>query len=275
MRKIIVPTDFSENARRALNYAIMVANATSAALHIVHTVHTRGSAGHFLSIDDIVMKERAEELEELLKAIKPQLDAAVMLSSSVKQGYVVDAILAEAEKVGADTIVMGTQGASGLRRWLLGSTTVDLLKNTNLPVLAVPNEFQSTELSRVALAVDAARLKDVAVLQPLILLAQKFKIDLNLVHISSDDKTNTDIDTMLHQHLQQLGVNYIAHRIAATDIEQAIKDFVKTHKINMLCVLNQSEKRSWFENLFHLSITKEMAYESEVPLLVLSLPAAV
>jgi nucleotide-binding universal stress UspA family protein len=275
MRKIIVPTDFSENARRALNYAIMVANATSAALHIVHTVHTRGSAGHFLSIDDIVMKERAEELEELLKAIKPQLDAAVMLSSSVKQGYVVDAILAEAEKVGADTIVMGTQGASGLRRWLLGSTTVDLLKNTNLPVLAVPNEFQSTELSRVALAVDAARLKDVAVLQPLILLAQKFKIDLNLVHISSDDKINTDIDTMLHQHLQQLGVNYIAHRIAATDIEQAIKDFVKTHKINMLCVLNQSEKRSWFENLFHLSITKEMAYESEVPLLVLSLPAAV
>jgi nucleotide-binding universal stress UspA family protein len=273
MRKIIVPTDFSENARRALNYAIMVANATSAALHVVHTVHTRGSAGHFLSIDDIVMKERGEELEELLKAIKPQLDDAVMLSSSVKQGYVVDAILAEAEKVGADTIVMGTQGASGLRRWLLGSTTVDLLKSTTLPVLAVPNEFDSTELSRVALAVDAARLKDVSVLQPLILLAQKFKIDLNLVHISSDDKINTDIDTMLHQHLQQLGVNYIAHRIAATDIEQAIKDFVKTHKINMLCVLNQSEKRSWFENLFHLSITKEMAYESEVPLLVLSLPA--
>lgn len=273
MRKIIVPTDFSDNARRALNYAIMVANATSAALHVVHTVHTRGSAGHFLSIDDIVMKERGEELEELLKAIKPQLDDAVMLSSSVKQGYVVDAILAEAEKVDADTIVMGTQGASGLRRWLLGSTTVDLLKSTTLPVLAVPNEFDSTELSRVALAVDAARLKDVSVLQPLILLAQKFKIDLNLVHISSDDKINTDIDTLLHQHLQQLGVNYIAHRIAATDIEQAIKDFVKTHKINMLCVLNQSEKRSWFENLFHLSITKEMAYESEVPLLVLSLPA--
>lgn len=273
MRKIIVPTDFSENARRALNYAIMVANATNAALHVVHTVHTRGSAGHFLSIDDIVMKERGEELEELLKAIKPQLDDAVMLSSSVKQGYVVDAILAEAEKVGADTIVMGTQGASGLRRWLLGSTTVDLLKSTTLPVMAVPNEFESTELSRIALAVDAARLKDVSVLQPLILLAQKFKIDLNLVHISSDDKINTDIDTLLHQHLQQLGINYIAHRIAATDIEQAIKDFVKTHKINMLCVLNQSEKRSWFENLFHLSITKEMAYESEVPLLVLSLPA--
>lgn len=275
MRKIIVPTDFSENARRALNYAIMVANATSAALHVVHTVHTRGSAGHFLSIDDIVMKERGEELEELLKAIKPQLDDAVMLSSSVKQGYVVDAILAEGEKVGADTIVMGTQGASGLRRWLLGSTTVDLLKSTTLPVMAVPNEFESTELSRIALAVDAARLKDVSVLQPLILLAQKFKIDLNLVHISSDDKINTDIDTLLHQHLQQLGINYIAHRIAATDIEQAIKDFVKTHKINMLCVLNQSEKRSWFENLFHLSITKEMAYESEVPLLVLSLPATV
>jgi nucleotide-binding universal stress UspA family protein len=275
MRKIIVPTDFSENARRALDYAIMVANATSSALHIIHTVHTRGSAGHFLSIDDIVMKERTEELDELLKTIKPSLDPAVMLSSSVKQGYVVDAILAEAEKIGADTIVMGTQGASGLRRWLLGSTTVDLLKNTNLPVLAIPNEFNSTELSRMALAVDAARLKDVSVLQPLILLAQKFKIDLNLVHISNDDKTNTDIDTLLHEHLHQLGVNYVAHRIAATDIEQAIKDFVKTHKINMLCVLNQSEKRSWFENLFHLSITKEMAYESEVPLLVLSLPAAV
>jgi nucleotide-binding universal stress UspA family protein len=275
MRKIIVPTDFSENAAKALNYAIVVANATGAALHVIHTIHTRGSAGHFLSIDDIIMKERETELAAVVKNITPQLNEKVVLTHSVRQGYVVDAILASAENVGADTIIMGTQGASGLKRWVLGSTTVDLLKNTKLTVLVVPNEFKSTEINRLALAVDASRLKDVAVLQPMLLLAQKFKMELNLLHISKDEKTITDIDSLLHQHLQELGMQYVAHRITSTDVEQAIKDFVANHKINLLCVLNQSEKRSWVENLFHLSITKEMAYETEVPLLVLTLPAEV
>ena len=273
MRKIIVPTDFSENAAKALDYAIVVANATGAALHVIHTIHTRGSAGHFLSIDDIIMKEREEELAAVIKNIAPQLNEKVVLTHAVRQGYVVDAILAAAEQVGADTVIMGTQGASGLRRWVLGSTTVDLLKNTKLTVLVVPNEFKGNEISRLVLAVDASRLKNIAVLQPMLLLAQKFKMELNLLHISKDEQVITDVDTNLQQHLQQLGIAYIAHRITSNDAEQAIKDFVASHKANLLCVLNQSEKRSWVENLFHLSITKEMAYETEVPLLVLTLPA--
>lgn len=272
MRKIIVPTDFSENAAKALDYAIVVANATGAALHVIHTIHTRGSAGHFLSIDDIIMKEREEELAAIVKNITPQLNEKVILTHAVRQGYVVDAILAAAEHVGADTVIMGTQGASGLRRWVLGSTTVDLLKNTKLTVLVVPNEFKGKEISRLVLAVDASRLKNIAVLQPMLLLAQKFKMELNLLHISKDEQTITDVDSHLQEHLQQLGVAYIAHRITSNDAEQAIKDFVASHKANLLCVLNQSEKRSWVENLFHLSITKEMAYETEVPLLVLTLP---
>ena len=273
MRKIIVPTDFSENAAKALDYAIVVANATGAALHVIHTIHTRGSAGHFLSIDDIIMKEREEELAAVIKNIAPQLNEKVVLTHAVRQGYVVDAILAAAEQVGADTVIMGTQGASGLRRWVLGSTTVDLLKNTKLTVLVVPNEFKGNEISRLVLAVDASRLKNIAVLQPMLLLAQKFKMELNLLHISKDEQVITDVDTNLQQHLQQLGIAYIAHRITSNDAEEAIKDFVASHKANLLCVLNQSEKRSWVENLFHLSITKEMAYETEVPLLVLTLPA--
>jgi nucleotide-binding universal stress UspA family protein len=273
MRKIVVPTDFSENAAKALDYAIVAANATGAALHVIHTIHTRGSAGHFLAIDDIIMKEREAELADIIKNIAPQLNEKVVLTHAVRQGYVVDAILAAAEHVGADTIIMGTQGASGLRRWVLGSTTVDLLKNTKLTVLVVPNEFKGKEISRLVLAVDASRLKNIAVLQPMLLLAQKFKMELNLLHISKDEQVITDVDTNLQQHLQQLGVAYVAHRITSNDAEQAIKDFVTSHNINLLCVLNQSEKRSWVENLFHLSITKEMAYETEVPLLVLTLPA--
>lgn len=272
MRKIIVPTDFSENATKALDYAIVVANATGAALHVIHTVHNRASAGHFLSIDEIIIKERETELAAVIKNISPQLNEKVVLTHAVRQGYIVDAILAAAEHVGADTIIMGTQGASGLKRWVLGSTTVDLLKNTKLTVLVVPNEFKSTEISRLVLAVDASRLKNIAVLQPMLLLAQKFKMELNLLHISKDEQVITDVDTNLQQHLQQLGIAYVAHRITSNDAEQAIKDFVASHKANLLCVLNQSEKRSWVENLFHLSITKEMAYETEVPLLVLTLP---
>jgi len=171
MRKILVPTDFSENARRAVEYALTVANAVEADLHIVHTIHTRGSAGHFLSIDDIVMRERQEELDKLVKELQPRLSAAVTLTSSVKQGYVVDAILETAAKQQADAIVMGTQGASGLRRWVLGSTTVELLKNNTLPLIAVPNEYTAPTSKKLCLAVDAAQLRDMSLLSPAVLLA--------------------------------------------------------------------------------------------------------
>ncbi len=273
MRKILVPTDFSDNARRAVAYALNVANAVEADLHIVHTVHTRGSAGHFLSIDDIVMRERQEELDKLVKELKPQVSAAITLTTSIIQGYVVDAILETANKQGADAIVMGTQGASGLRRWVLGSTTVELLKNNSRPLIAVPNEFTGSKSTKLCFAVDAAQLRDMSLLSPAVLLAQKLQMSVHLLHISKENAANTEVSERVHLYFQQLGMTYVNHHVQSADIEQGIKNFVKENQVDLLCVLNQTDKRSWFENLFHLSITKEMAYESEVPLLVLHVPA--
>lgn len=184
----------------------------------------------------------------------------------------VDAICDTAAAVQADLIVVGTQGASGLRRWIVGSTTNELIKNTLVPVLAIPDEATTFSLKRVAIAVDASKFQQTAILQPVLALAHKFHAAIDLLHVvTANDGGDTTIDSLLQNHLAQLGLAYTLHRVVATDVDSAILEFAHNHKVELICLLNQSEQRSWWQNLFHTSVSEEIAYQTEVPLLVLHL----
>ena len=71
MKKILVPTDFSENAKQALVYAIGVANQFDATIYVVHAYQVSSSTGGLISIERIVEEDREKELISLLREVKP------------------------------------------------------------------------------------------------------------------------------------------------------------------------------------------------------------
>ena len=145
---ILVPTDGSDLALRALDEALALAVLTGATIHVVYVVDDASVAE--LAVDSNVdevsfdadvgrLFERFEAAGE--RAIAEVREAAgergVELVAEVRRGIPDEAILAYADENGVDLIVMGTHGRRGVRRYLLGSTTERVLRQSPVPVLAV------------------------------------------------------------------------------------------------------------------------------------------
>lgn len=123
--RILVPTDGSEPASAALEYAGEIAARSAVTVHVLH-VRDTDQAEAEATIDDLVADDRPWAAE----ATAPVID-------EVRTGEPVDAILEFAVERSVDAIVMGTRGRKGVGRLLLGSITEDVVRDADVPVLVV------------------------------------------------------------------------------------------------------------------------------------------
>lgn len=140
--RILCPIDFSEFARDALEHAVALANWYRAALTLMHVIETP-----LLSIDELAagyasfepLPDRDTVAEDLRQFARPVLGSIdVPLDVLVTVGTPAIAIQADAERMGADLVVIGTHGRSGFRGFLLGSVAERLLRTLAVPLLIVP-----------------------------------------------------------------------------------------------------------------------------------------
>jgi len=143
---IVVPYDFTPPAHRALEVGLELAQRLDAKLHLVQASHTpklavpastAGGAGPHPMLDVAAWeREKVEELEKVARALDaPRGGAEAHVKNS---GTLVDSICDAAEELGADMIVMGTHGRTGLAHVFLGSVTERTVRHAPCPVLAIP-----------------------------------------------------------------------------------------------------------------------------------------
>ncbi len=145
---ILVPTDGSDLALRALEEALSLAALTGATIHVVYVVDDASVAelATDAGFDEVSFDADVGRLFERFEAAGERAIAdvraaagerGVELVTEVRRGIPDEAILAYADERGVDLIVMGTHGRRGVRRYLLGSTTERVLRRSPVPVLAV------------------------------------------------------------------------------------------------------------------------------------------
>jgi nucleotide-binding universal stress UspA family protein len=144
-RQILVPTDFSEPSRAALEYAASIAKMLGASIDVFHvwevpsftppgTVVLGASAGE-LSLDELVRRSAHEALEAFVE--KARDEGIAVRSGRAERGVPAEAIV-DAAKVGNyDLIVIGTHGRTGLSRVMLGSVAEHVVRHAHCPVLSV------------------------------------------------------------------------------------------------------------------------------------------
>ncbi len=134
--RILLPTDGSEGNNRAVRQAIDLASETGAELHVLFVVEEMPYAPEMM--DDRVEARLREIGEEAIEDIRKRADeAGVELRTAIEDGVPHRSILEYADTEGVDLIVMGTQGRSGLDRYLLGSVTERVVRSAEIPVLTV------------------------------------------------------------------------------------------------------------------------------------------
>jgi nucleotide-binding universal stress UspA family protein len=139
-KSILCPVDFSPHAERALGYALDLAALCNAHLTIMTAVDpfldaASSAAGHA----ETLMRQTQDEVQALLARLgstrrAPGEPPAV----AVVTGDASDSILSQIAECHADVVVMGTQGSGGATRMVFGSTTERVLRESPVPVLAVP-----------------------------------------------------------------------------------------------------------------------------------------
>jgi nucleotide-binding universal stress UspA family protein len=142
-RQILIPVDYSEPSRRALQLALTLGD--DAKLVVVHAWDRPAYVsdemvaykdGSRRSLSELIRENAEKEMVEFLAGV-PEA-AAKKLEHRLLNGDPVAVILAEAEKPGYDVLVIGTHGRTGMTKLLLGSVTEKLIRLSPIPVLTVP-----------------------------------------------------------------------------------------------------------------------------------------
>lgn len=139
-RKILIATDFSAAADRALEYGVGLARQLGATVHVVHaydlpipTVHP-----YQVAVPDPFLRacwrEAHKRLDETVAKVRAE---GVEADSKLSEVPAAEAIAHEAEESGCDVIVMATRGNRGLKRMLLGSVAEHTVRLANCPVITV------------------------------------------------------------------------------------------------------------------------------------------
>ena len=266
MKNILVPTDFSANARNALRYAVQLAKLFDSRLHLLHTFTVSSRSDMFVSMENIMRKDAEREMDKLSREIL----AEVRWESRIMKGDTVRSIVGVAEQIDADLIVMGTQGASGLEKVFIGSVTGGVMRHTDLPLLAIPEDYSYRPVKKIVLALASLELSDPEkIIAPLTTLARKFNANVQIYH---HDQSQSELPDDVVDAVDWLSGIPVSITFDQDDdqINESISEFVNASDADLLCMVRRKHNSiGFFERLFKESVTLTQVFHCEVPLLVL------
>jgi len=135
----LVPLDFSESSDAALAFAVGLAKTIGARLELFHAYHLPIGVDYDLSLPvELLPRVRDAAAARLDEAAAKVRAEGVEARGHVAEGVASQAICDAAKRLGADLIVMGTRGRSGLEHVLLGSVAEHTLRIAPCPVITVP-----------------------------------------------------------------------------------------------------------------------------------------
>jgi nucleotide-binding universal stress UspA family protein len=141
IRRILVPTDFSDAAGEAVQAAVVLARAFDAGIELLHvtaTVAFLPPPADLVPLS-VLMPDLSKQVRERLTEEGKRVQAAgIPCETNSREGSPHTEIVERAQEMGADLIVMGTHGHGGVAHAVLGSVTERVLHKSRCPVLVVP-----------------------------------------------------------------------------------------------------------------------------------------
>ena len=141
IRRILVPIDFSTYSKNALRFAVPMARAFGASLHLVYVVEPTIYPAD-LGFGQVVLPGVEEELREkgageLKKLVDREIPDAVKATTVVRTGKPHQEIITEAQERDVDLIIVASHGHTGVEHILFGSTAARLVRLAECPVITI------------------------------------------------------------------------------------------------------------------------------------------
>ena len=270
MQTILVPTDLSSSANVATLYAIQIGNKLSADVILLHVVSaiqpTSASIRHKVkNLEKEVFELAGNDLEALTNKLAKHSKSAIGLKHKVVQGASFNQVVkSESKKLDVGLIVMGTRGASGLKKYIVGSNTTSVIEVSSVPVLVVPEEAKFKSFRNVVYATDLKHTEKE--LLSLIPFLEKFESIVHLIHVAPSAKEALLREEHIDAIVERIGFKKVVVRVLVNkSVDVAIDHYVTTIKADLLTTF--THEHSFYDKLFNRSITRQAAFQSKIPLL--------
>ena len=274
MKKILVPTDFTENSKAGLRFALQWSAVQKIELVFMHVLHisrpTQWTDAYFLKYSEYEKKNYQEKLEKFVADVYETMNIKQEKHSCVViEGFSPDiAILGYCNHHNdIDFICIATGGAGRLKR-LLGTNTGNLITKSKVPVIAVPENYQAKPFERLIYAADFHHYKQE--LGRVVTFARLLKVPVEVVHFSWPDEARLDKEIIERGVKKEYGYPVRLHIEQSDAVHSLVQNLQKQIEIlkPSIAIMFTNQDRSLFEKIFLSSKAEQLSFELKIPLLV-------
>ncbi|GAB5399973.1 MAG: hypothetical protein Aureis2KO_15580 [Aureisphaera sp.] len=277
MKRVILPTDFSENAYNAIQYAIALFKGEPCTFYLLNTFTP---ASYYVGVN-MVNSYSALELEKMASAnSRKGLDE---VEERIKSEFVdpdhiyiklsaFNMLAAEINELindhDIDLVVMGTKGATGAKEVFLGTQTMHIIKRVECPVIVVPSGFHYEVPKEILFATDFQFDRGNRFLPLLKDISEKNIARTNILNAYYGNPLNdqqAENKGFLDTYFKNTA--HLFHTAEGVDVIEAVEKFQVKHKINFLVMIHN--KHSFFENILFKPVINQLVYHTEVPFMVI------
>jgi nucleotide-binding universal stress UspA family protein len=274
MKRILVPTDFSEHAEDALKVAAQIAKKNDSeiiVLHMLELPHQMNDAilgGASIPETMLFMKKANEMLDEI--SSKPYLDG-IPVTEIVKMDKPIHGITQVSKDYDIDLIIMGSHGSSGVEELLIGSNTEKVVRNSEIPVLIIKKDISNFSVSNIVFASDfSAETKKP--FEKLLNFTKFFEAKIHLVTICTPNsfKPTHVIEKAMKDFVTEFNItNYTTQIYNDTNIEKGIINFANSINADIIGMCTHG--RTGFAHFFNGSISEGLVNHAVRPVITLKI----
>lgn len=268
MKRILVPTDFSSEAENALKVAAQLAKKHNSEIYLLHMLE--------LPLDLVDPMHENSELPEALffmKLAHKRFNAVleqdylqdITVHETIQNNEAFEGIIDTAHKNDIDLIIMGSQGASGLKEMIIGSNTEKVVRTSDVPVLVIKKEHQNFEINDLVFACEFTD-----EYKPSFMEAVKFaksvnaKMHLLMVNTPNGFRTTAEAEDKMNTFLAGTGIeNYSLNIYNDRTIEKGILNF--TNAIEADIIAMSTHGRKGLSHFFNGSISEDLVNHAKRP----------
>jgi nucleotide-binding universal stress UspA family protein len=273
MKKVLVTTDLSKNAKAGLRFAIQLASQRPVALTFFYSYHlmkpASWSEAAFAAYKKSEAAKNQKKLHQYVNSIyKSKGKVPPTIKYVVKEAILADSAIREyALKNNFDCICISTRGAGYLKK-ILGTTTSSLINFSTVPVIAVPHNYRTKNIKNLLYFTDLDHLDKE--LKKVAAFAQPLGAKVTLMHFNYPSETS-DKKSEMEEILKKYPKGSMDFRLTACESTDSliskINEYAALLKPSLLIMFTK-QNRSFVEKLFYGSKSQAYAFSAKIPLLV-------
>jgi nucleotide-binding universal stress UspA family protein len=273
MKKILLATDFSDDASNAFEFSILLTQKCHGELLIVHTyTPPYVDAATPIAMIDTMQKEMVESYQKKLdKMVNTAIEIGVSTTSELIIGSVAAGVETTVDEKDIDYLVIGKTGDTGFLAKLVGNNTTDIIDSVKIPTFVIPRAERFSASIKQMLYGTQLEFDELSQLSTAFSLAKLFDAELSLVHVKAPNEMDIRDDETFLKDIRSTFVNEEAltiEIIKADSVVKGVKSAISLFQSDILVV--SSHNRSFLSQLFNSSTSQSLVDSVNIPVLILN-----